>query len=149
MSNLIKKYESEPNKGSKCSANSKYNLLIQAATPALLPRDPSLNIVEAKSSCSLHGLETSTFTVCARVRPLLKHELTDGTGDEVTFAAAVPGKRSSDIVNDVETYNEELLLHTPKLSIRGAATLDTLSESFDYVFGPESTNQEVSDVSVQ
>ena len=45
------------------------NALAQA--PA---RDGAVSLVEAKSMNSLFGLETSTFTICARVRPMLTFE---------------------------------------------------------------------------
>mmetsp|Transcript_36851 Transcript_36851/g.66260 ORF Transcript_36851/g.66260 Transcript_36851/m.66260 type:complete len:622 (+) Transcript_36851:121-1986(+) len=124
---------------------SKFNALISAATPtALPPRDLNLNVVESKASNSQNGLETSTFTVCTRVRPLLGPELINnaGGGGGLTLSSVVPGRRTSIGGN----YTEELLLHTPKVSITGNATLDTLSHHFDYVFGPDSTNEEIYDL---
>jgi kinesin family protein 2/24 len=119
--------------------SSKFNALISAATPPLPPRDSNLNVVESKASNAQNGLETSTFTVCTRVRPLLGPELTAG-GE--CYASVVPGRRTSFGGN----YTEELLLHTPKVSITGNAKLDTLSQDFDYVFGPDSTNEEIYDL---
>lgn len=119
---------------------SKFSALISEATPtALPPRNSNINVVESKASNSHNGLETSTFTVCTRVRPLLGPELTAG-GD--VYAAVFPGRRTCIGGN----YTEELLLHTPKVSITGNATLDTLSHDFDYVFGPDSTNEEIYDL---
>ena len=119
----------------ECSST--FKDLIAEATPVLSPRDPGLNIVEAKTSNSMNGLETSTFTVCTRVRPLLGPELAD------CMAVAVPGHRSSASSSSSSEYTERLLLHTPKVSITGTARLETLSQEFDYVFGPTSTNEEI------
>jgi kinesin family protein 2/24 len=119
--------------------SSKFTALISAATPTLPPRDSNLNVVESKASNSQNGLETSTFTVCTRVRPLLGPELTAGNE---CYASVVPGRRTAKSGN----YTEELLLHTPKVSITGNAKLDTLSQDFDYVFGPDSTNEEIYDL---
>ena len=139
--------------------SSKFKSLIDKATPSLTPRDSSLNIVESKASNSQNGLETSTFTVCARVRPLLGKELTmtggsgNGNGVKHYYAAVAPGHRTSmsssnndtktNKPNSIHTYTEELLLHTPKVSLTGKPKLETLSQEFDYVFGPDSTNKEV------
>ena len=118
--------------------------MIDAATPTLLPpRDNGINVVESKTRKCNNGLETSTFTVCTRVRPFLASELKANS-----YAAVVPGRRttptkSSSIHNDDVAYMEELRLFTPKLSITGKAKLDTMSHDFDYVFGPDSTNAEV------
>lgn len=116
---------------------SKFKTLISEATPTELPPRDCLNVVESKASNSHNGLETSTFTVCTRVRPLLGGELSDATA---AVAAVVPGQRTS---NNNHYHSEELLLFTPKVSALGNATLDTLSHNFDYVFGPDSTNDEI------
>jgi len=133
-----------PGKKSAPSINqhsSKFTALISAATPTLPPRDSNLNVVESKASNSQNGLETSTFTVCTRVRPLLGPELTAGNE---CYASVVPGRRTAQ--EGGCNYTEELLLHTPTVSIRGNAKLDTLSQDFDYVFGPDSTNEEIYDL---
>ena len=122
--------------------SSTFQKLIMEVTPSTLaPRESNLNVVEAKASNSTNGLETSTFTVCTRVRPLLGRELADSD----TYAAVVPGERTKMRTStDCEyVYTESLLLHTPKVSITGNSKLETLSQEFDYVFGPESTNGEI------
>ena len=129
------------------SHSSTFQTLILESTPSTLPpRESNLNAVEAKASNSTNGLETSTFTVCTRVRPLLGKELSDCK----TYSAVVPGQRTrtrnSNGNGNCKTkyvYTESLLLHTPKVSITGNAKLETLSQEFDYVFGPQSTNGEI------
>jgi len=154
MANLVKKYGvlgspiQQPSRSTApksqstiAELSSKFKSLILQATPVLPSRDTSINVVESKASNSENGLETSTFTVCTRVRPLLGHELT--AGGEV-FAAVVPGQRTGHNSNSIHT--EELLLHAPKVSIMGKAKLETTSHLFDYTFGPDSTNQEIYDL---
>lgn len=170
MKNLVKKYGplGEPIDQTlpmrTCASKSKsiddfrfkFKALIEKATPSLTPRDSNLNIVESKTTNSQNGLETSTFTVCARVRPLLGQELTlncemgsenDNNGKKSVgqcYTAVIPGHRTStSSSNTAHTYTEELLLHTPKVSITGKPKLETLLQEFDYVFGPNSTNAEI------
>eukprot|EP00560_Eucampia_antarctica_P008609 CAMPEP_0197825106 /NCGR_PEP_ID=MMETSP1437-20131217/2241_1 /TAXON_ID=49252 ORGANISM="Eucampia antarctica, Strain CCMP1452" /NCGR_SAMPLE_ID=MMETSP1437 /ASSEMBLY_ACC=CAM_ASM_001096 /LENGTH=648 /DNA_ID=CAMNT_0043424971 /DNA_START=53 /DNA_END=1999 /DNA_ORIENTATION=- len=124
--------------------SSKFQSLIAQATPTLGSRQNDINIVESKASNSDNGLETSTFTVCTRVRPLLGHEL---SAESDAFVAVVPGQRIT-TKNDSKShsYTEELLLHAPKISIRGIPKLESTSHLFDYTFGPDSTNQEIYDL---
>eukprot|EP00592_Proboscia_alata_P007059 CAMPEP_0194353890 /NCGR_PEP_ID=MMETSP0174-20130528/2099_1 /TAXON_ID=216777 /ORGANISM="Proboscia alata, Strain PI-D3" /LENGTH=598 /DNA_ID=CAMNT_0039122591 /DNA_START=101 /DNA_END=1894 /DNA_ORIENTATION=+ len=163
MSKLVQKYGplgSPINQPPRSSANSRsgkskskktiadfsstFIKLITEATPqTLLPRPDSINIIESKASNSENGLETSTFTVCSRVRPLLGHEITSG-GE--CFAAAVPGQRKTDSTSASLVHTEELILHTPKISVMGKAKLESKSHLFDYTFGPDSTNQEIYDL---
>lgn len=113
--------------------------MIDKATPTSLQssRDDDVGKIESKAtSNSQNGLETSTFTVCARIRPLLLGREMNSTATAADdYAVVVPGKK--------HTGDEELLLFTPKVSVTGNAKLDTLSHEFDYVFGPTSTNDEI------
>ena len=115
--------------------------MIDKATPTSLlqlSRDDDVGIIEYKATTnSQNGLETSTFTVCARIRPLLLEREMNSTATATDdYAVVVPGKKHTG-------DNEELLLFTPKVSVTGKAKLDTLSHEFDYVFGPTSTNDEI------
>ena len=50
--------------------------LVAAATPACIDAASTRgNVVDAKAANAVNGLETSSFTVCARVRPILPFEL--------------------------------------------------------------------------
>lgn len=40
----------------------------------------AVDIVEAKGSRTVNGLETSTFTICTRIRPTLDDEISDQYG---------------------------------------------------------------------
>ena len=137
--------------------SSTFKTLISKVTSTLPHRDMDAdircNVVESKASNTENGLETSTFTVCTRVRPLLGHELAEGSDN---FAAVVPGYRTEtkmtsemdSTMDDNYNHNhtEELILHVPKISVRGEAKLDSKSYLFDYTFGPDSTNQEIYDL---
>ena len=151
--NLVKKYGppgqpieiaiATPNgNGKKVTSTSDiiFKEMIDKATPTSLQssRDDDVGIIESKAnSNSQNGLETSTFTVCARIRPLLLGREMNSTATATDdYAVVVPGKKHTG-------DNEELLLFTPKVSVTGKAKLDTLSHEFDYVFGPTSTNDEI------
>jgi hypothetical protein len=94
----------------------------------------SLSRVDAKQLNSENGLETSTFTVCTRMRPLLAHEI-EARGD--CFSVCVPGRVSE------KSGCEELLLLTPKFSMTGEPKLESKAFKFDHVFGPEKDNTDV------
>jgi hypothetical protein len=51
----------------------------------------NVDVVKSKAGVQVNGLETSTFTVCSRVRPILPHELEKEGGEN--FAVIVPGQR--------------------------------------------------------
>ena len=65
------------------------------------PRPETVDVVP-KAANSENGLETSSFTVTARIRPMLAHE---GKGGE-HFTAIVPGLRS---VGKGDEHSEEAL----------------------------------------
>ena len=114
--------------------------LIAKATP-VLPARAITNVVESKAAESANGLETSTFTVCARVRPLLPFEV--GKGGEY-FTAVVAGERIEPATGPTSTpYTEQMLLCNPKVSMMGAAKIEKETYDFDYVFGAESENIDV------
>ena len=66
--------------------------LVAEVVPERLP-DRNVNVVKAKAGFQDNGLETSTFTVCSRVRPILPHELEKEGGLGENFAVVVPGRR--------------------------------------------------------
>mmetsp|Transcript_28938 Transcript_28938/g.57837 ORF Transcript_28938/g.57837 Transcript_28938/m.57837 type:complete len:600 (-) Transcript_28938:98-1897(-) len=148
--NLIKKYGPPgqpiaaaiaPGAGSKKTIGDFHDAfmkLVSKATPVNGERT-FVDAVTAKASDASNGLETSTFTVCARVRPMLPSE--EGQGGE-NFVAVVPGER---IPESEETgpYGEEMLLCNPKVSIMGKPKLEQTKFLYDYSFGPDSTNEEV------
>jgi len=104
------------------------------------PRDSSLaeprdaHVVDAKSANATNGLETSTFTVCTRIRPPLAGE--DGVGD---FCCVLPGARQG----SGHEHSEQALLLAPKVSLQGLPKLDKSCKTFDYVFGPADSNDDV------
>jgi hypothetical protein len=65
-------------------------------------------VVDAKGANATNGLETSTFTVCARVRPPLGAEAA-GAGED--FVVVLPGSRSGAGIE----HSETALLLTPKV----------------------------------
>jgi len=84
-------------------------------------------VVEAKSLNAANGIETSSFTVCTRIRPMFEPEHAEN------YVAVVPGRVSG---SDTE-HTEQALVFTPKLSIRGDPKIEKADFQFDYCFGPE------------
>ena len=113
--------------------------LVANATPVNSDR-VFVDAITVKASGASNGLETSTFTVCARVRPLLGDELTAG-GE--SFAALVPGLRQSEDEAVSGSYTEQMLLCTPKVSLMGKPKIESKTFDFDYAFGADSNNEEV------
>ena len=110
--------------------------LIAAAMPheSAAPRDAY--VVDAKSTNATNGLETSTFTVCTRIRPPLGDEVAGG-GEN--FVCVVPGQRRGAGFD----HSEDALLLTPSVSLQGQPKLTKKNSTFDYVFGPCDTNEDV------
>ncbi len=79
-------------------------------------RPAGLDLVASKTANSAHGLETSSFTVCARVRPVLPDEAAVGRD---CFACIVPGPRSGGGGASGEPYCEELVVLAPGISRAG------------------------------
>ena len=114
--------------------------LVSKAAPTDLPsRTDALDVVKSKAGNAANGLETSTFTVCSRVRPILDHEKEMEGGEN--FAVVLPGQRYEG--TPAKGYTEEMLACTPKVGITGKPKLETAAHEFDYAFGPESNNKEI------
>jgi len=99
------------------------------------PRPVNNVVLSRKKDAPNILLEASTFTVCARVRPMLENEC-----NGQNFTACVAGQR---IVRPETMYTEQMLVCTPKLSVRGIPKILKKTYDFDYAFGADSTNEEV------
>jgi len=136
-------YGKQPAAGGKQSGVAEFRdefvKLVAVATAAIPTRssEAAPSLVDAKSNYSANGLETSTFTLCTRIRPTLPHE--EGRGGEY-FTCIVPGESSTSAGGE---RTEAALVLTPKVSMTGAPKLEKTSFAFDYTFGPDSTNDEV------
>lgn len=104
------------------------------------------NLVEEKTFAD--GLNTSSFTVCARVRPMLPHE--KEAGDFVaclkTNKENGKGQQQQAKAND---NTDQITVCTPKINFRGQPKLETKSFCFDHVFGSDSTNKELAAVVIK
>jgi len=113
---------------------SHFEELIAAATPASAGAGgegaEEASVVEAKALNAANGIETSSFTVCTRIRPMFEPEHAEN------YVAVVPGRVSG---SDTE-HTEQALVFTPKLSIRGDPKIEKADFQFDYCFGPEASN---------
>ena len=105
-----------------CKAQSKVPPHVARSGSAASRREPSL--------------DTSTFTVCLRARPLLGDELT-ARGE--SFNCVIPGA-----VNvDGSDRTEQAILFTPKVGITGRPSLTDATFAFDHVFGPARDGEDV------
>lgn len=81
------------------------------------------------------GLETSTFTICARVRPILDGE---SELDEENFECIFSAPSAASAIT-----SEPCMVFKPKVSITGKPKLEKESFSFDKTFGQTSSNEDV------
>jgi len=125
----------------------------------------SLSVMDAKQKNAFNGLETSTFTVCARIRPVLAQDepgsgenfgvifpqagipipapkVAAGAAAEAPAAAAKDGK-----VSKTATFEhcEPTLILTPKVSLMGKVQLAPTRLDFDFTFGPDAGGAEIFD----
>ena len=89
--------------------------LTQQQKPELKGARPTTNLVDAKVTNHANGLETATFTVCTRIRPVLEKERDLG-GEH--FPCVFPGERGGSTTEKLHT--EQSVLLTPKMSFRGS-----------------------------
>ena len=90
-------------------------------------------VLAAKASNATNGLATSTFLVCARMRPVFESELAEGGESfECVLKTAAPK----------ETV-EEVTVLLPKLSLRGDPKLEKSKFLLDHAFGQAASNDEV------
>jgi hypothetical protein len=131
----------------------------------------SLSVMEAKQKNAFNGLETSTFTVCARIRPVLAQD-EPGSGENfgVIFpqagipipapkvaagataeapagatTAAKDSKDSKDSKTAAFEHCEPTLILTPKVSLMGKVQLPPTRLDFDFTFGPDAGGAEIFD----
>lgn len=111
--------------------------LVAKKAPAVseVPR-PEVSTVDRKQSSAANGLETATFTVCARIRPVLEHD----TG---SFACVFPGPRGvskadkeAEAAGGIQAlHTERAVLLNPKISMRQQPEVVANNFTLDYVFG--------------
>ena len=90
-------------------------------------------VLAAKASNATNGLATSTFLVCARMRPAFESELAEG-GE--SFECVLKTAAAKETV-------EEVTVLLPKLSLRGDPKLEKSKFALDHAFGQAASNDEV------
>lgn len=95
-------------------------------------------VLDMKVKNAFNGLETSTFTVCARIRPVLE---ADDVGTGENFVCIVPSSPSAS--HGIGDYCEPTLALVPKVSMMGKAKLEATTLDFDYTFGPEISGADI------
>jgi len=107
-----------------------FEALVNKARRESPPTSAPADLVDAKLRAAENGLETSTFTVCARIRPQLPQ---DSEGDEA-FVCVVPGDNG-----------RSARCLVPKVSITGRPRLDEAKSDLDYCWGPEADEDNIFD----
>jgi kinesin family protein 2/24 len=122
---------------------------------AAVAEGDAASIVTAKESNALNGLETSTFTVVARIRPVLPFDSVGVEGEEggdaslTPYACVIPGpaglKKAEGAKDSDETkeWTEECYVMTPRMTVIGKPKVDKQEFNFDHVFGPEVEGPEI------
>lgn len=109
-------------------------------------------VIDSKEANALNGFETSTFTVVARIRPILA---SDATEEEVKpYACIVPGpaRMTKPVLAESETeegtdstreWTEMCSILTPRVTITGKPKMEKTDLPFDLVFGPDVQGDEI------
>ncbi|KAJ1461526.1 P-loop containing nucleoside triphosphate hydrolase protein [Pelagophyceae sp. CCMP2097] len=108
--------------GDFCDQFTKLIADAEGAAPAAAPT-ATARLVDGKVELAENGLETSTFTICARVRPVLPSDGTDGDA----FPCIFPGAAADD--------GQHLNLYKPKVGLTGRPKLESEALVFDHCFG--------------
>ena len=108
--------------------------LITKNIPSVTGERPTSSLVNAKQTQGINGLETATFTVCSRIRPVLDHEK-ELKGD--CFPVIFPGAKGG----HEKLHTEAALLLTPKMNFRGEPEVTPHNFTLDYVFHTESEDE--------
>jgi len=93
----------------------------------------ALAVLAAKEMNATNGLATSTFLVCARMRPAFETELAEG------------GENFECVLKTTCTEEgaEEATVLLPKISLTGIPKIERSSFLFDHTFGPGATNDDI------
>ena len=93
----------------------------------------ALAVLAAKEMNATNGLATSTFLVCARMRPAFETELAEG------------GENFECVLKTTcaEEGAEEATVLLPKISLTGIPKIERSSFLFDHTFGPGATNDDI------
>ena len=130
--NLVKKYGPL---GEPISQEPDFAAMIRKETPVRNEEDLVKSGIDAKLFRAFNGLSTSTFTVCARIRPKLPFDDEGGGDKSDTVVTIVPGQVHKDEGAEGE-YSEDCLVFSPSMSITGKARLTSEAMPFDHTFGP-------------
>ena len=109
--------------------SSEFEALVNKARRECPDNKAPLDLVDAKLTAAENGLETSTFTVCARIRPKLKQD----EGDE-DFVCVVPGE-----------HGRAARCLVPRVSITGRPKLDESRSELDWTWGPNADEDNIFD----
>ena len=124
------------------------------ATAAESAETGGVPVIDSKETNALNGLETSTFTVVARVRPVLASDATEE--DTEPYACIVPGparmakpvlpegtEEGADGTDSKEEWTEVCSVLTPRVTIAGKPKMEKTDLPFDLVFGPDVQGEEI------
>jgi len=117
------------------------SMILKAQAATQVPPPPIKTTGSLSTKKLETSIDTSTFTVCLRVRPLLGDELT-ARGE--SFNCVVPGSVKVDTRSGERT--EEAIVFTPKVGITGKPSITNTIFTFDHVFGPDRNGDDVYNV---
>lgn len=105
----------------------------------------SENIIDAKATNSVNGLETSTFTICCRIRPIESYNVNDiNTSINDNFECIYQGNSINvDTVIKGIDRSEECVVFNPKLAFNGKPKIEKEIFLFDKTFGREACNSDI------
>lgn len=89
-------------------------------------------VLAAKEANATNGLATSTFLVCARMRPAFDTELAEG-GENFECVLKTASNEAA----------EEATVLLPKISLRGVPKLERSTFAFDHTFGQAANNDDI------
>ena len=107
----------------------------ESAEAAATTEAAAAAVLAAKASNATNGLATSTFLVCARLRPAFESELAEG-GESFECVKKTATVATKEAV-------EEVTVLLPKLSLRGDPKLEKSKFALDHAFGQAASNDEV------
>ena len=92
------------------------------------------------------NLNTSSFTVCARVIPFLSLDKSQQSGEFVATVAIENQNFENQNPKLKSNPKPNITVCTPKIDFRGQPKLETKAFEFDHVFGSESTNEQLAEL---
>ena len=99
------------------------------------------NVIDAKATNSVNGLETSTFTICCRIRPIDSYSGDDDI--DVTVDDNFECIYKGNSINVGVDRSDECIVFNPKLAFNGKPKIEKEIFLFDKTFGCDACNNDI------